>query len=221
MGFETQRPANEIESRGEEGNSPQEGLQEPQTQPQLEDSNITQINVHQTTRTAVNNVPRAEESNEHHRPQQTETMGENIQEQTGQVPQNHTDESTGCTFENNAGNTANINLNDDQHNTAGNNTNIPQVPEYGSKNLQNYPPASTQQNVTTPQHTVLSRNQNEFSENLRGSLNQFSSMVPKTQRPQKNGRVRRNIMRGRNNAQNWEPQDVCLWETSKNHQQSN
>ena len=28
-------------------------------------------------------------------------------------------------------------------------------------------------------------------------------------------------MRGNNNAQNWEPQDVHLWETSKNHQQSN
>ena len=46
-------------------------------------------------------------------------------------------------------------------------------------------------------------------------------MEPKTQRPQKNGGVRRNIMRGRNNTQNWEPQDVCLWETSRNHQQSN
>ena len=145
-------------------------------------------------------------------------MGENIQEQTGQVSQNHTDKSTGGTYENNTGNTVNINLKDDQHNTAGNNTNIPQVPEYGSENSQNYTQASTQQNVTTPQHTVLSWNRNEFSEN---SLNQFSSMVLKPQRPQKNGRVRRNIMRGRNNAQNWEPQDVRLWETLKNHQQSN
>ena len=46
-------------------------------------------------------------------------------------------------------------------------------------------------------------------------------MEPKIQRPQKNGGVRRNIMRGRNNAQNWEPQDVRLWETSRNHQQNN
>ena len=142
MGFETPWPANEIGSRGEEGNSPQQGLHKPQTQSQSEDSNITQINVHQTTGTAVNDVPRAEESNEHHRPQWTETMGANIQEQTRQVSQNHTDESTGGTFENNTGNTANINLNDDQHNTAGNNTNIPQVPEYGSENSQNYPRAS-------------------------------------------------------------------------------
>ena len=39
-------------------------------------------------------------------------------------------------------------------------------------------------------------------------------MEPKTQRPQKN------IMRSRNNAQNWELQDVRLWETSRNHQQN-
>ena len=139
MGFETPQPGNEIRSRGEEGNSPQQGLHEHQTQPQLEDLNITQINVHQTKETAVNDVQRTEESSEHHRPQQTEMIGENIQEQTGQVSQNHTDESTGGTIENNAGNTANTNLNKNQHNTAGNNTNIPQVPEYGSENLQNYP----------------------------------------------------------------------------------
>ena len=40
-------------------------------------------------------------------------------------------------------------------------------------------------------------------------------MEPKTQRPQKNGGVRRNIMRSRNNAQNWGPQDVHMWEASK------
>ena len=34
MGFETPRPANEIGSRGEEGNSPQQGLHEHQIQPQ-------------------------------------------------------------------------------------------------------------------------------------------------------------------------------------------
>ena len=27
-------------------------------------------------------------------------------------------------------------------------------------------------------------------------------------------------MRGSNNTQSWEPQDVCLWETSRNHQQN-
>ena len=46
-------------------------------------------------------------------------------------------------------------------------------------------------------------------------------MEPKTQRPQKNGGMRRNIMRARNNAQNWELQDVHVWETSRAHQQNN
>ena len=46
-------------------------------------------------------------------------------------------------------------------------------------------------------------------------------MEQKTQRPQKNGGVRRNIMRGRNNAQNWELQDVRMWETLRAHQQNN
>ena len=44
-------------------------------------------------------------------------------------------------------------------------------------------------------------------------------MEPKTQRPQKNGGVRRNIMRARNNTQNWEPQDVCVWERSSREPQ--
>ena len=142
-----------MESKGEEGNSPQEGLCEPQTQPQLEVSNTTQINVHQTTETGDNDAPRSEESNEHVRPQETKTLRENIQEQTGQVPQNQTEENSRGTLENNIGNTANINLNGDQHNTTSNNPNLPQVPEYGSKNSQNYPQASTQQTINTPQHT--------------------------------------------------------------------
>ena len=201
----------------EEGNSPQQGLHKHQTQLQSENLNITQINIHQTTETAVNDVTRTEESSEHHRTQRTETIGENIQEQIGQVPQNHTDESTRGTIKNNAENTTNIDLNNDQHNMAGNNTNILQVPEYGSKNSQNYPLVGTQQNINTPQHTIPSQNRNEFSENSHRFLNQFNSMELKTQRLQKNGRMRRNIMRGRNNTQNWEPQDVPLWETSKNH----
>ena len=114
-------------------------MHEHQSQLQLEDLSITQINVHQTTETAVNDVLRTEENSEHHRPQQTEMIDENIHEQTGQVSHNHTDESTGGTIENNAGNTANINLNNNQHSTAGNNTNVPQVPEYRSENSQNYP----------------------------------------------------------------------------------
>ena len=220
-GFQNTMASKWNQKQGEEGNSPQQGLHKHQTQPQSEDLNITQINIHQTTEIAVNDVLRTEEGSEHHRPQQTEMIGENIQEQIGQVSQNHTDESTRGTIENNAGNTANINLNNDQHNIAGNNTNVPQVPEYESENSQNHPRVGTQQNVNTPQHTVQTQNQNEFSENSCCSLNQFNLMEPKTQRPQKNGRVRRNIMRGRNNTQNWELQDVRLWETSRNHQQSN
>ena len=49
MGFETPWPGNEVGVWGEEGNSPQQGLHEHQTELQLEDLNITQINVHQTT----------------------------------------------------------------------------------------------------------------------------------------------------------------------------
>ena len=44
-------------------------------------------------------------------------------------------------------------------------------------------------------------------------------MEPKTQRPEKNGGVGRNIMRGRNNAQSWELQDVHVWETSRREPQ--
>ena len=127
-----------------------------QPQPQLEGLNITQINIHQTTETAVNDVPTTEENSEHHRPQKTETISENIQEMTGQVSHNHTDEITRETIESNAGNTVNINLNNNQHNTVSNNTNVLQVPEYRSRNSQNYPRVSTQQNVNTPQQNLLS-----------------------------------------------------------------
>ena len=44
-------------------------------------------------------------------------------------------------------------------------------------------------------------------------------MEPKIQRPQKNSGVRRNIMRSRNNTQNWGPQDVHVSETSKREPQ--
>ena len=83
-----------------------------------------------------------------------------------------------------------------------------------SKNSPNYFTGNPQPNVNTPQHAVPSQNRSKLSENSRRSLTQVHSMEPKTQRPQKNGRVRRNIMRTRNNAQNWEPQDVHVWETS-------
>ena len=84
-----------------------------------------------------------------------------------------------------------------------------------SENSQNYFTGNAQPNVNTPQHAVPSQNRSKLSENSRRSLTQVHSMEPKTQRPQKIGGVRRNIMRTRNNAQNWEPQDVHVWETSR------
>ena len=102
MGFETPQSGNEVGVwGGEEGNSPQQGLHEHQPQPQSEDLNITQINVHQTTETAFNDVQGTEENNEPHRPQQAEMISKNIQEQTGQVSHNHTDGSARDTIESN------------------------------------------------------------------------------------------------------------------------
>ena len=86
MGFETSQTTKEVENREEEGNSPQEGLQEPQTQLQLNVISTTQVNVHQTTERSNNITPRLEENNEQIRPQGTETLRENIQEQTEQAP---------------------------------------------------------------------------------------------------------------------------------------
>ena len=90
-----------------------------------------------------------------------------------------------------------------------------------SENSQNYFRRNAQLNVNTPQHAVPSQDKSKLSENSRCSLTQVHSMEPKTQRPQKNAGARRNIMRTRNNAQNWEPQDVRMWETSRAHQQNN
>ena len=109
-----------------------------QPQPQTEDLNITQINTHQTTEKAVNDIQGTEENNGHHRPQPAEMISENIQEQTGQASHNHTDRSARDTIESNAGNTANINLNNNRHNTASNNTNVLQIPQCRSRNLKNY-----------------------------------------------------------------------------------
>ena len=57
-----------LESGGR-GNSPQQGLHKHQNELQLQGLDNTQINVHQTTETAANNVPRTEDNGEHHRPQ--------------------------------------------------------------------------------------------------------------------------------------------------------
>ena len=138
MGFETPWPGNEVGVRGEEGNSPQQGLYEHQNEPQSENSNTTQINVPQTTETATNSTQRIEESSENHRLQQNEVVSENIQQQNGQVSPSHTDENTRSTIENNAENTTSTNLNNNHHNTASNNMGIPQVPEERSENSQNY-----------------------------------------------------------------------------------
>ena len=48
MGFKIPQTTKEVENRGEEGNSLQEGLQEPQTQPQSDAISTTRVNVHQT-----------------------------------------------------------------------------------------------------------------------------------------------------------------------------
>ena len=129
MGFKTPWPGNEVGVRGEEGNSPQQGLYEHQNEPQSENSNTKQINVCQTTEAAPNNTQRTEESSEHHRPQRNEVVSENTQQLNGQVTQNHTDENTGSAIENNVENMKNTNLNNNQHNTTSNNMNAPQVPE--------------------------------------------------------------------------------------------
>ena len=151
MGFKTPQTTKEVENRGEEGNSLQEGLQEPPTQLQLDTISTTQVNVHQAMEGNDNITPSLEENYEKIRPQETETLWENVQEQTEQTPQNQTEGSPGGTFENNAENSGNANLNGNQNNITNNNTNPSHVPEYRSENSQNYFQASTQQTIKTPQ----------------------------------------------------------------------
>ena len=158
MGFETLQTTKEVKNRGEEGNSPQEGLQEPPTQPQSDATSITRANVHQTTERSDNVTPRLEENDEQIRPQETKTLWENVQEQTKQTPQNQTEGNSGGTFKNNAENLENANSNGNQHNITNNNTNPSHVPEYRSENSQNYFQASTQQTIKTPQQAILSKN---------------------------------------------------------------
>ena len=134
MGFETPRPGNEVGVRGEEGNSPQQGMYKHQNELQSENSNTTQINVPQTTETAANSTQRIEESGEEHSPQHNEVVRENIQQQNGQVSPNHADENTRSTIENNAENMTSTNLNNNHHNATSNNMSIPQVSEERSKN---------------------------------------------------------------------------------------
>ena len=165
MGFEMLQTTKEVENRGEEGNSPKEGLQELQTQPQSDATSTTRANIYQTMERSDNITPRLEENNEQIRPQETETLWENVQEQTEQTPQNQTEGNSKGTFVNNAENSENANANGNQHNTTNNNTNPSHVPEYRSENSQNYFQASTQETIKTPQQAILSQNQNEFGEN--------------------------------------------------------
>ena len=104
------------------------------------------------------------------------------------------------------------------HKTVNNHPSIQQTSEYRSENLQNQPHPNTEQYVNTTPYTLQSQNQSKFSENPQHLPVQPNPMEPKSQRPQKNSGVRRNIMRNRNNSQNWEPQDVCMWEASRNPQ---
>ena len=209
----------EVENRGEESNSPQEGLQEPQTQPQLDATSTTRANVHQTMERSDNITPRLEENNEQIRPQGSEMLWENVQEQTEQTPQNQTEGNSGGTLDNNAENSENTNLDGNQHSTTNNTINPSHVPQYRSRNSENYFQPSTQQTIKTLQQAILLQNRNEFGENSSSSLNQSGLMAPKPQRLQKNGGARRNIMRSRIIGQNREPQDVRLLEMSKSHQQ--
>ena len=154
MGFETPRPGNEVEVQGEEGNSPQQGLYEHQNEPQLENSNTTQINVQQTTETTANNTQRIEESSGNPRPQRNEVVSKNTQHQSGKISQNRTDKNTRITTGNNVENTMNINSNNNHHSTASNNMSVPQVPEERSENSPNYFQVDTQPNINTPRHTA-------------------------------------------------------------------
>ena len=221
MGFETPQTTKEVENRGEKGKSPWEGLQEPSTQLQLDIISTTWVNVQQAMESNDNVTPRLEENNEQIRPQETQTLWENVQEQTEQTPQNQTEGSPGGTFENNTEISGNANLNGNQHNITNNNMNPSHVPEYRSENSQNYFQASTQQTIKTPQQVILSKNQNKFGENSHSLLNQSGLMASKPQRLQKNGGVRRNLMRSRNVRQNRELQDIHLLEMSKSNQQTN
>ena len=124
----------------------------------MDATTITRVNVHQTTERSDNITPRLEENNEQIRPQETETLRENVQEQTEQTPQNQMEGNSGGTFGNNAENSENANSNGYQHNITKNNMNPSHVPEYRSENSQNYFQASTQQTIKTPQQAILSKN---------------------------------------------------------------
>ena len=134
MGFKTPQPGNEVGDRGQEGNSPQQGLYEHQNEPQSENSNTTQTNIRQTTETTSNSTQKIEESSEDHRLQRNEVVSKNTQQQNGQVSQNCTEKSTRIAIKNNAENMMNTNLNNNHHNAASNNMTVPQVSEERSEN---------------------------------------------------------------------------------------
>ena len=100
MGFETPQPGNKVGVWGEEGNSPQQGLYEHQNEPQLENSNTTQINIPQTTETATNStqiieVNNAENTtstnlnNNHHNTMSNNMSIPQVPEERNENPQNY------------------------------------------------------------------------------------------------------------------------------------
>ena len=134
MGFETPRPDNEIENRGEEGNSPQRELWQPHHRQQLEKVNTTQANVHQVTETEGNGATGTEEGTQLHRLQPVEVTHQVMQEANGEVLQNHIDEAARGSIEDNAESIFNTNSSNNRCSTENNRVNIAQVPEGRNEN---------------------------------------------------------------------------------------
>ena len=103
---------NEVENRGEEGNSPQGEVQESSTQPQSDTTSTTLAITQQTTKRKDNATTRLKENNEQNGPQGTGTLLEKVKEQAEQALQNQMEGSLGGPFENNKQNSENPNSNE-------------------------------------------------------------------------------------------------------------
>ena len=158
MGFETLRPDNAIENRGEESNKPQRELRQPHHQQQLENVNTTQANIHQVTETEVNGVTGTEEGNQLqlHRLQSVEVMREMMQEANGEALHNCIDEDARGSIEDNAESILNTNSSNNQCSTENNRVNIAQVPEERNENSQIYSMVNLQSNANISQQPVPS-----------------------------------------------------------------
>ena len=94
MGFKTPQTTKEVENREEEGNSPQEGLQEPLTQPQSDATSTTWVNVHQTMERSDNVTPRLEENKlDHKKPKRSGRMSKNRLNKPHRTKQKETQEA--------------------------------------------------------------------------------------------------------------------------------